>query len=74
MWKQEKGNDFIHVPFHGQKGAAMDWMFISTPQPSNSYVDTIIHNVMVFGDGAWEVIRFRLGHESGAPMMGLMRL
>jgi hypothetical protein len=29
---------------------------------------------MVLGVGTWEVIRFRRGHERGAPMMGLVSL
>ena len=38
----------------------MNWMFVS---PQNSYVETLILNVMVFGDGAFERL---LGCEGAA--------
>ena len=46
----------------------MDWMVVS---PQNSYVETLIPSVMVFGDGTFGRL---LGHEGGALMMGLVPL
>ena len=39
--------------------------------PQNSYVETLISNVVVFGDKAFAR---QLGHEDGALMMGLVLL
>ena len=46
----------------------MDWMFVSL---HNSYAETLIPSVMVFGDGAFER---QLGHKGGALTMGLVSL
>lgn len=41
--------------------------------PSNSYVDILALNVIIFGGRPiWEVIRFRLYQKGGALMMGLV--
>ena len=49
----------------------MDWMFVHL---QNSYIETLPLSVMVLGDGLWEVIRIRWGHEGGVLVNGISTL
>lgn len=46
----------------------MNWMFV------NPYIEGLTCNVMVFGGGLWEAIKFKWGHEGGASMRGIVSL
>lgn len=47
----------------------------TSPCLKNVYVDALIPNVIIFGGGdPCEGIRFRVGHESNALVVGLVAL
>lgn len=52
--------------FGSQRWNVMDWMFMCPP---NLYVEALMSNVMVFGDGRlWEIIRVRWYYEGLTPI------
>ena len=64
-------NGILYIEFIGYCKIGYGW---NVCVPQNSYGDAVIFSMVVSGSMALEVIRFRWGHESKAPMIGFVSL